>query len=66
LCESYERLLHSGRAVTRQEIERDVTRMLSGNFLDWIGGLPSRPVIEPSTLTADKAQPEETDVVTTY
>src|SRR3981189_3344560 len=23
LCESYERLLHSGRAVTRQEIERD-------------------------------------------
>src|SRR6266545_2507099 len=28
LCEAYERLLRSGRAVTRQEIERDVTRML--------------------------------------
>lgn len=67
LCESYERLLHSGRAVTRQEIERDVTRMLRGNFLDWVGGLPSRPVIEPSTLTAEKVrQPEEPDVITTY
>jgi hypothetical protein len=67
LCESYERLLHSGRAVTRQEIERDVTRMLRGNFLEWIGGLPSRPVMEPSTLTAEKVRPaEETDVVKTY
>ena len=67
LCESYQRLLHSGRAVTRQEIERDVTRMFSGNFIDWIGGLPSRPVIEPSALTEEKArQTEETDVVTTY
>ena len=42
LCESYERLLHSGRAVTRQEIERDVTRMLRGNFLEWVGGQPSQ------------------------
>jgi len=66
LCESYERLLHSGRAVTRQEIERDVTRMLRGNFLDWVGGLTSRPVMEPSALTAEKVrQPDETDVVTT-
>ena len=67
LCESYERLLHSGRAVTRQEIERDVTRMLRGNFLEWIGGLPTRPVTGPSALTAEKVrQPEEPDVVTTY
>ena len=42
LCESYERLLLSGRMVTRQEIERDVTRMLRGNFLEWIGGQPSQ------------------------
>ena len=33
---SYERLLHSGRAVTGEEISRDVTRMFSGNFHDWI------------------------------
>lgn len=67
LCESYERLLQSGRAVTRLEMERDVTRLLRGNFLDWIGGLPSRTTIEPSALTAGEArQPEEPDVVTTY
>jgi hypothetical protein len=67
LCESYERLLHSGRAVTRQEIERDVTRMLRGNFLEWVGGLPTRSVTGPSELTAEKARlPEETDVVPIY
>ena len=66
LCESYERLLQSGRAVTRKEIERDITRMLRGNFLEWIGGLPSR-MVEASALTADSApQPEETDIVKTY
>ena len=32
LYESYEQLLRSGRAVTREEIERDVERMFSGNF----------------------------------
>ena len=32
LFEAYERLLGSGRAVTREEIARDVRRMLSGNF----------------------------------
>jgi hypothetical protein len=37
LSEAYEQLLRSGRAVTRQEIERDVTRMFSGNFLEWVG-----------------------------
>ncbi|MGA9773030.1 MAG: glucuronate isomerase [Blastocatellia bacterium] len=37
LYKSYEQLLRSGRAVTRQEIERDVSRMFSGNFCDWVG-----------------------------
>lgn len=65
LCETYERLLHSGRAITRCEIERDVTRMFSGNFREWVGGLRSRPTSERPTI--EKAQqPEEPDVVTTY
>lgn len=37
LCEAYEQLLRSGRAVTQPEIERDVTRLLSGNFREWVG-----------------------------
>src|SRR5215212_9839773 len=37
LCDSYEQLLNRGRAVTTEEISRDVTRMFSGNFHDWIG-----------------------------
>jgi len=37
LAETYEQLLQSGRAVTRQEIVRDVTRMFSGNFRAWVG-----------------------------
>jgi hypothetical protein len=37
LAESYGRLLESGRAVTRAEIERDVARMFSGNFRAWVG-----------------------------
>lgn len=37
LYETYERLLESGRAVTRQEIARDVTRLFSGNFRAWVG-----------------------------
>src|SRR6185369_15420422 len=36
LCDSYERLLHNGRAVTRDEISRDVNRLFAGNFNDWI------------------------------
>ena len=47
LYEAYERLLQSGRAVTRQEIERDVTRMFSGNFCAWVG------LEQPSSGTAD-------------
>lgn len=37
LHDSYEQLRRSGRAVTRDEIARDVSRMFSGNFYEWIG-----------------------------
>ena len=37
LYDSYARLLDSGRAVTSEEISRDVRRMFSGNFNDWVG-----------------------------
>ena len=37
LYETYERLLDSGRAVTPKELARDVTRLFSGNFLEWVG-----------------------------
>ncbi|HYY98087.1 MAG TPA: hypothetical protein VE642_05820, partial [Pyrinomonadaceae bacterium] len=37
LCAAYVRLLESGHAVTRAEIERDVARMFSGNFRAWVG-----------------------------
>ncbi len=47
LYETYERLLQSGRAVTRQEIVRDVTRMFSGNFRAWVG------LQQPSSGSAD-------------
>jgi hypothetical protein len=36
LSMSYEQLLQNGRAVTREEIARDVTRLFSGNFNEWI------------------------------
>ena len=37
LCISYEQLLLNGRAVTREEISRDVNRLFSGNFNRWVG-----------------------------
>jgi hypothetical protein len=37
LTEAYGRLLEGGRAVTRAEVERDVTRLFSGNFREWVG-----------------------------
>jgi hypothetical protein len=37
LSAAYERLLESGRAVTRGEVERDVARLFSGNFREWVG-----------------------------
>ena len=36
LCTTYQQLLNSGRAVTTEEISRDVNRMFSGNFEQWI------------------------------
>lgn len=33
---SYERLLSRGRAVTAKEISRDVNRLFSGNFNEWV------------------------------
>ena len=36
LTEAYGRLLEGGRAVTRAEVERDVTRLFSGNFRAWV------------------------------
>jgi hypothetical protein len=36
LADSYELLLSSGRAVTAEEILRDVRRMFEGNFSDWV------------------------------
>ena len=39
LCISYEQLLHNGRAITREEISRDVNRLFSGNFNQWIGAV---------------------------
>jgi len=37
LYESYELVLNSGRAVAPEEISRDVTRMFSENFNEWVG-----------------------------
>jgi hypothetical protein len=36
LFDSYRHLLNRGRAVTTEEISRDVNRLFSGNFNDWI------------------------------
>jgi hypothetical protein len=37
LYNSYAQLLSAGRPVSRTEIERDVNRMFSGNFREWMG-----------------------------
>ena len=36
LCDMYQQLLLSGRAVTAEEISRDVSRLFSGNCKEWI------------------------------
>jgi hypothetical protein len=36
LCSSYGQLLQNGRAVTREEIARDVRRLFEGNFNDFV------------------------------
>jgi hypothetical protein len=59
LYDLYNGLLASGRAVTRAEIERDVTRMLSGNFREWVN-LPA--INKISAGTGEFAEP---DMVTT-
>ncbi len=41
LTTAYERLLESGRQVTHNEIERDVRRLFSGNFREWVGMQPA-------------------------
>jgi hypothetical protein len=46
LSDTYSRLLASGRAVTRFEIERDVKRMFSGNFEAWVGMKSSEALVE--------------------
>ena len=40
LAESYERLLESGRSVTRAEVERDAARLFERNFREWVGQVP--------------------------
>jgi hypothetical protein len=37
LYEAYESLVKDGRPVMRHEVERDVTRLFSGNFSRWVG-----------------------------
>ena len=39
LCDTYQQLLLSGRALTADEISRDVSRMFSGNCKEWIGSV---------------------------
>ncbi|MFL6208564.1 MAG: glucuronate isomerase [Pyrinomonadaceae bacterium] len=60
LYEAYEQLLTSGRAVTRAEIERDITRMFSSNFRAWVG-------LSPKGAATERAHRlEEIETVTTY
>jgi hypothetical protein len=37
LFDSYDRLRRAGRTISRNDIERDLTRMFSGNFRNWVG-----------------------------
>ncbi len=37
LCERYEQLILAGYALTNDDIVRDVNRMFSGNFREWVG-----------------------------
>jgi hypothetical protein len=37
LYESYERLLDAGRTISERQVARDVTKMFSGNFREWVG-----------------------------
>ena len=59
LYEAYESLLRDGRPVTRDEIERDVARLFSGNFSRWVGlGVePSPPGIGAGSFGAGADDP---------
>lgn len=46
LFESYEQLFRAGRFVTKKEIERDVTKLFSGNFHNWIKPLTTKVAVE--------------------
>ena len=46
LFESYEQLFRAGRFVTKKEIERDVTKLFSGNFQNWIKPLTTKVAVE--------------------
>jgi hypothetical protein len=50
LSETYEQLLLSGRGVSVAEIERDVERMFSGNFREWVGLSTTDSVMEEQAL----------------
>ncbi len=58
LSDSYEALLLVGRRITRYDIQRDVDRMFSGNFREWVGLPASIPPengdfqIEPSDVSS--------------
>jgi hypothetical protein len=58
LCEAYGLLLLSGRAVTRREVERDVARLFSGNFRQWVG-------LDAPSTGAERGRLEEPDMATT-
>jgi hypothetical protein len=43
LAKSYHRLASNGRPVTREDVERDVTRLFRGNFEQWTAGPATDP-----------------------
>ena len=54
---SYEQLLQNGRAVTREEISRDVNRLFSGNFNEWIThSLRKKPTVAFSICVARRVR----------
>lgn len=56
LYDSYERLVSVGRIVTRENIERDVKRMFSGNFRSWVS-LPASKNRENGDFQIENSNP---------
>ncbi|MBA3438884.1 MAG: glucuronate isomerase [Pyrinomonadaceae bacterium] len=52
LYEAYNRLCDTGRGITRSEIERDVARLFSGNFRQWVN-LDSSNTAEKAYVAVD-------------